>query len=112
MSRARNGDMHMTIGVQRTIRIADDPKAALTFAKDMATHIKKWNGVTRSVVFQALGGPVGTLVFFSECEDLAAYDRISTQMAEDQVYWSKITEARTRGLFDLSTAQDVVLRQL
>ena len=69
-------------------------------------------GVTRSVVWQALGGPTGTLVFFSECEDLAAFDRIQTQMAEDQVYWGKITEARTKGLFDLNSAQDVLMRQL
>jgi hypothetical protein len=102
----------MTIGVGRSIRIAGDPQAALAFAKDMATHIKKWNGVTRSVVWQALGGPTGTLVFFSECEDLAAFDRIQTQMAEDQVYWNKIAEARTKGLFDLASAQDVLMRQL
>lgn len=102
----------MTIGIGRSIRIAGDPQAALTFAKDMAAHIKKWPGVTRSVVWQSLGGPTGTLVFFSECEDLAAFDRISTQMAEDQTYWGKVTEARTKGLFDLSSAQDMLMRQL
>lgn len=102
----------MTIGIGRSIRIAGDPLAALAFAKDMATHIKKWPHVTRSVVWQSLGGPTGTLVFFSECEDLAKLDVIHTAMLEDKVYWGKVEEARRLGLFDLATAQDMLMRQL
>lgn len=102
----------MTIGFGRTIRIAGDPQAALAFAKDMSAHIKKLPGVTRSVVWQGLSGPTGTLVFFSECEDLGAFDRIQTAIAEDKTYWSKVTEARTKGLFDITTATDVLMRQL
>ncbi len=102
----------MTIGIGRSIRIAGDPIAALAFAKDMAAHIKKWPHVTRSVVWQSLGGPTGTLVFFSECEDLAKFDVIQTAMQEDKTYWDKIAEARRLGLFDLTSAQDMLMRQL
>ncbi len=103
----------MTIGFGRSIRIAGDPQAALAFAKDMSAHIKKaWPGVTRSVVWSNLSGPTGTLVFFSECEDLAALDRIQTAIREDTVYWGKVAEARQKGLFDVSSASDILVRQL
>ncbi|MGD9979391.1 MAG: hypothetical protein AB7H66_00670 [Hyphomonadaceae bacterium] len=102
----------MTIGVGRSVRIAGDPQAALAFAKEMSAHIGKWPGVKRSVVWQNMGGPTGTLIFFSECEDLASLDRINTYMAEDKTYWGKIADARQKGLFDLSSAQDMILRQL
>lgn len=103
----------MTIGIGRSIRIKGDPLAALAFAKDMSAHIKKtWPGVTRSVVWQGLSGATGTLVFFSECEDLATLDRIHTTMMEDKVYWSKVAEARQKDLFDLASSQDMIMRQL
>jgi len=102
----------MTIGIGRSIRISGDPQAALAFAKDMSAHIKKWPGVTRSVVWQSMSGPSGTLVFFSECEDLATLDKINTYMTEDKTYWAKIAEARQKGLFDLTSAQDMIMRQL
>lgn len=102
----------MTIGFGRSIRIAGDPQAALAFAKDMAAHIKKLPGVTRSVVWQNMSGPTGTLVFFSECEDLTALDRLQTALAEDKAYWGKIAEARQKGLFDVGSAQDMLMRQL
>lgn len=102
----------MTIGVGRSIKIVGDPQAALAFAKDISTHIKKWPGVTRSVVWQSMGGPTGTLVFFSECEDLATLDRIHTYMLEDKTYWNKIAEARQKNLFDINTSEDMIMRQL
>ncbi len=102
----------MTIGFGRTIKIAGDPIAAFAFAKDMVAHIKKWPHVTRAVVWQGLSGPTGTLVFFSECEDLAKLDVIQTAMLEDKVYWAKIAEARQLGLFDLASSQDMLMRQL
>lgn len=102
----------MTIGIGRSIRIAGDPLAAMAFAKDMVAHIKKWPGVTRSVCWQNMGGATGTLVFFSECEDLATLDKINTYMAEDKVYWGKIAEARKLGLFDIASSQDMIMRQL
>lgn len=102
----------MTIGFGRSVRIAGDPLAAFAFAKDMTAHIKKWPGVTRAVCWQALSGSTGTLVFFSECEDLATLDRIQTTMMEDKTYWNKVAEARQKGLFDLSSAQDMLMRQL
>lgn len=100
------------IGIGRSIRIKGDPLAAMAFAKDMVEHIKKWPGVTRAVCWQGLSGPTGTLVFFSECADLATLDKINTYMAEDKTYWSKITQARDKGLFDLSSSQDMLMRQL
>lgn len=109
---ARLEIIYMTIGIGRSIKIAGDPQAALAFAKDMCTHIKKWPGVTRSVVWQGMSGPTGTLVFFSECEDLATLDKINTYMSEDKAYWSKIAEARQKGLFDLASSQDMIMRQL
>ncbi len=102
----------MTIGIGRNVRIAGDPIAAFAFAKDMVAHIKKWPGVTRAVCWQTLSGPTGTLVFFSECEDLAKLDQIHTAMMEDKVYWGKVAEARTKGLFDLTTSTDMLMRQL
>lgn len=102
----------MTIGIGRSVRIAGDPLAALAFAKEMTGVIKKWPGVTRSVCWQAMSGSVGTLVFFSECEDLATLDRIHTTMMEDKTYWNKVAEARQKGLFDLSSAKDMLVRQL
>lgn len=102
----------MTIGIGRSIRIAGDPMAAFAFAKDMVEHIKKWPGVTRSVVWASMGGPTGTLVFFSECADLATLDKVNTAMMEDAGYWAKIAEARTKGLFDLGSSQDMIMRQL
>lgn len=102
----------MTIGFGRSIRIAGDPLAAFAYAKDMIAHIKKWPGVTRAVVWQGLSGPTGTLVFFSECEDLAKLDVINTAMMEDRAYWDKVAEARRLGLFDMSSAQDMLMRQI
>jgi hypothetical protein len=100
------------IGIGRSIRISGDPMAAMAFAKDMVEHIKKWPGVTRAVCWQGMSGPTGTLVFFSECADLAALDKINTCMAEDKAYWGKIAEARKQGLFDLSSSQDMLMRQI
>lgn len=102
----------MTIGIGRSIRIQGDPLAAMAFAKDMTAHIKKWPGVTRSVCWQSMGGATGTLVFFSECESLAALDTIHTAMLEDKAYWGKVAEAREKGLFDIATSQDMIMRQL
>lgn len=102
----------MTIGIGRTVRIAGDPIAAFAFAKEMVAHIKKWPHVTRAVCWQGLSGPTGTLVFFSECEDLAKLDVIHTAMLEDKVYWEKIAEARRLGLFDLTSSTDTLMRQL
>jgi len=102
----------MTIGVGRSIRIAGDPIAAFAFAKDMVEHIKKWPGVTRAVCWQGMSGPTGTLVFFSECESLTKLDQINTAMMEDKAYWAKVAEARQKGLFDLSSSQDMIMRQL
>lgn len=103
----------MTIGFGRTIRVKGDPLAAIAVAKDIAAHIKKsWPGVTRSVVWQSLSGATGTLVFFSECEDLASLDRIHTTMMEDKAYWEKVADARKRELFDISSAQDMLMRQI
>jgi hypothetical protein len=100
------------IGIGRSVRIIGDPIAAIAFAKDMVQHIKKWPGVSRSVCWQSMSGPTGTLVFFSECADLATLDKINTALAEDKVYWGKIAEARKQGLFDASSSQDMVMRQL
>jgi len=100
------------IGFGRTTRITGDPLAATAFARDMVEHIKKWPGVKRSVCWQSLSGPTGTLTFFSECEDLVTLDKISTYMTEDKAYWSKINQARTQGLFDLQATQDLLMRQV
>lgn len=100
------------IGIGRSVRITGDPIAAIAFAKDMVQHIKKWPGVSRSVCWQSMSGPTGTLVFFSECADLAAFDKINTALAEDKAYWNKIAEARKQGLFDVSSSQDMLMRQL
>ena len=100
------------IGFGRTTRITGDPLAAMAFARDMVEHIKKWPGVKRSVCWQGLSGPTGTLTFFSECEDLASLDKISTYMMEDKAYWAKITQARTQELFDLQSNQDLLVRQI
>lgn len=100
------------IGFGRTIRIQGEPLAAIAFAREVTEHIKKWPGVKRAVCWQNLGGPTGTLVFFADCEDLAAFDKIQTFMLEDKVYWSKVAQAREKGLFDLSTSQDLLMRQL
>jgi len=100
------------IGFGRTTRITGDPMAATAFARDMVEHIKKWPGVKRSVCWQGMSGPTGTLTFFSECEDLATLDKISTFMTEDKAYWGKIDQARTKGLFDLQSSQDLLMRQI
>jgi len=100
------------IGFGRSIKIKGDPLAAIAFARDMTEHVKKWPGVKRAVCWQNLSGPTGTLVFFFDCDDLAAFDRIQTLMLEDKAYWSKVTQAREKGLFDLTTSQDLLLRQL
>lgn len=100
------------IGFGRTIRITGEALAATAFARDMAEHIKKWPGVKRSACWQNLSGPTGTLTFFSECEDLATLDKINTAMMEDKAYWGKIAQARTQGLFDLSSSQDMLVRQI
>ena len=102
----------MTIGIGRSIRIAGDPLAAMAFARDMVEHIKKWPGIKRAVCWQNLSGATGTLVFFSECEDLATLDKITTAMMEDKTYWGKVAEARKQGLFDMSSSQDLLMRQL
>lgn len=100
------------IGLGRSIRIKGDPIAALTFAREIVEHIKKWPGVKRAVCWQNLSGPTGTLVFFSECEDLATFDKIQTFMMEDKTYWSKVAQAREKGLFDLASSQDLLMRQV
>lgn len=100
------------IGIGRSIRIAGDPLAAIAFSRDMTEHLKKLPGVKRSVCWQSIGGATGTLVFFSECEDLVAFDRISTALNEDKVYWGKIAEARKLGLFDPASSHDMLMRQL
>jgi len=100
------------IGLGRSIRIKGDPIAALAFAREIVEHIKKWPGVKRSVCWQNLSGPTGTLVFFSECEDLATFDKIQTFMMEDKAYWSKVAQAREKGLFELASSQDLLMRQV
>jgi hypothetical protein len=100
------------IGFGRSIKIKGDPLAAYAFAREMTEHVKKWPGVKRAVCWQNLSGPSGTLVFFFDCEDLAAFDRIQTYMQEDKTYWSKVNQAREKGLFDAATSQDLLLRQL
>ena len=100
------------IGIGRSIRIAGDPMAAMQFAGEMVAHIKKWPGVTRAVCWQGMSGPTGTLVFFSECADLAALDKINTHMMEDKAYWGKIADARKQGLFDMSSSQDMLMRHI
>jgi len=100
------------IGIGRSIRISGDPMAAMAFAKDMVEHIKKWPGVSRAVCWQNMGGATGTLVFFSECADLAAFDKINAHMMEDKAYWAKIAQARDKGLFDTTSSQDMIMRML
>ncbi len=100
------------IGFGRSIKIKGDPLAAYAFARDMVEHIKKWPGVKRADCWQTLSGPTGTLYFFSECEDLATYDRIQTYMFEDKTFWSKLTQGREKELFDGATARDFIVRQL
>jgi hypothetical protein len=100
------------IGFGRSIRINGEPLAAFAFAREIVEHVKKWPGVKRAVCWQNLGGPTGTLVFFSECEDLATLDKIQTFMMEDKTYWSKVAQAREKGLFDLATSRDLFMRQL
>jgi hypothetical protein len=111
ISRYMDGAVNM-IGIGRSIRISGDPIAAMAFARDMVEHIKKWPGVTRAVCWQGMSGPTGALVFFSECADLATLDKINTNMMEDKAYWGKVAEARKQGLFDLSSSQDMLMRQL
>jgi hypothetical protein len=100
------------IGFGRSIKIKGDPPTAFAFAREMTEHIRKWPGVKRAVCWQNLSGPTGTLVFFFDCEDLAAFDKIQTFMQEDKTYWSKVTQARQQELFDTATSQDLLLRQL
>ena len=100
------------IGFGRSIKIKGDPIAAFAFARDMVEHIKKWPGVKRAVCWQNVSGPTGSLFFFSECEDLATFDRIQTYMLEDKAYWSKVAQAREKQLFDATTSQDYLVRQL
>ena len=100
------------IGVGRSIKIQGDPLVALSFAREIVEHIKKWPGVKRAVCWQNFAGPTGTLIFFNECEDLATLDKINTYMMEDKTYWAKIAQAREKGLFDLSSSQDLLMRQV
>ena len=100
------------IGFGRSIKIKGEPLVAFAFAREIVEHIKKWPGVKRAVCWQNFAGPTGTLVFFSECDDLAAFDKIQTYMLEDKTYWTKVSQAREKGLFDLTTAQDLLMRQV
>jgi len=100
------------IGVGRSIQVSGDLQAAMAFAADMTAHLQKWPGVSRAVCWSSLSGPTGTLVFFTECEDLATLDKINAHMMADQAYWGKINKAREQGLFNMASSQDMMMRQI
>lgn len=100
------------IGIGRSVQIVGDPQAAMKFAADMVAHMKAWPGVRRAICWQSLGGPAGSLVFWMEVDNLAAADALNSAVMEDKAYWTKVADARGKGLFNAANMQDMMMRQL
>ncbi|KRB44350.1 MAG: hypothetical protein V4514_09535 [Pseudomonadota bacterium] len=100
------------IGVGRSAQIIGDPQAAMAFAASMTEHIKGWPGVQRATCWASLAGATGTVAWWLEMTDLAAFEALNTAIASDKTYWAKVTEARDKGYFAPQSFHDNLMRQV
>jgi hypothetical protein len=98
------------IGMTRIGRIANNPRAAMDFAVQMTQYLKKYSD--NAQCWQRIGGAAGEIAWNLEFPDMAAVEKFNEQLLADSEYWKKVERAREQGLFDQTTFEDGLWRQL
>jgi hypothetical protein len=98
------------IGSTRIGRIANNPRAAMAFAVEMTNYLKKYS--ENAQCWARVGGATGELAWNLQFPDLASVEKFNEQLLSDDEYWKKVEQAREQGLFDQSTFEDGLWRQI
>ena len=84
--------------------------AAVAFAKEMAEFGKKYKGAPSVHVYADSFGEAGTIRWFADYDDLAAFELVSNEVVADEAYWKKLEEAKD--LFIDGSNYVVVMREI
>ena len=94
-----------------TVRIATgNTVPAMKHAKEMAELAKKYKGVSSCTVYMDSFGEMGTVRWFMDFNDLAAFEKVQSQALADETYWKKLEEAKN--LFIQGSNRSMVMREL
>jgi hypothetical protein len=98
------------VGVTRIGRVANNPRAAMAFAVEMTSYLRKY--AEAAECWARVGGATGQIAWNMQFPDLAAVEKFNEQILADDEYWRRVDQARKDGLFDQSTFEDGLWRKL
>ncbi len=98
------------IAVTRRGRVANNPRAAMAFAAEMTRYLKKYSDAAQC--WARVGGATGEIAWNMQFPDMGAVEKFNEQLLGDDEYWKKVDQASEQGLFDQSTFEDGLWRQL
>jgi hypothetical protein len=81
---------------------------AMGFATEIASYVKKYEGLPTVQVFIDSFGDMTTLRWVVDYESLAAMEQVNTQMMSDQEYFQKIDSSSH--VFIPNSVKDTVMR--
>jgi hypothetical protein len=81
---------------------------AMGFATEIAQYVKKFEGLPPVQVFVDSFGDMTTLRWVVDYENLAAMEKVNTQMMSDQEYFKKVDSSGH--VFIPGTVKDTVMR--
>jgi hypothetical protein len=85
---------------------------AVGWGKEVAGYCEKKYGMNPISTFIDSFGKVGTIRWMTDFNDLAACEKVQTQMMSDQDYWKLVNKAATSQLFIDGQTEDHICRSL
>ena len=83
---------------------------AMQHAKEMAELANKYEGVSSCSVYMDSFGEMGTIRWFMDFNDLAAFEKVQSQALADEAYWKKLEKAKD--LFVEGSNRSMVMREI
>jgi len=83
---------------------------AMQHAKEMAEFAKKYEGVSSCSVYIDSFGETGTIRWFMDFDDLAAFEKVQSQALADEAYWKNLEKAKN--LFIEGSNRTMVMREI
>ncbi len=103
----------MSVRWMRTAKIRDNKfLEAISWGKEVAAYVEKKTGSPTVHMWVDTAGEIGTVRWTLDVADLAAVEKIQTQLLLDQTYWQMLAKSAKDGLFIDGAATDVIYREV
>jgi hypothetical protein len=103
----------MSVRWMRTAKIRDNKfLEAIAWGKEVCAFVEKKTGCPKVHMWIDTAGELGTVRWTLDLPDLAAVEKIQSQLLMDQTYWQMLAKSAKDGLFIDGQANDVIYREV